>query len=257
MIPTFVISLPDCISRRQTVKAALDGLNLPFEFVDGVDGRNGLPPEREAEVDRAAALKKGNVMTDAEFACSLSHIDVYCRIVSEGLPYALMLADDHVPQPDLIRFLKERRYEDADITQLRHQRAWVRKRETKPLFGSYVSYLRATGFNVSGSCACVISREAAEHFVKNALPVTSPADWPDCIETLVARGRCRVISPPGLVLNQDSEPSLIHQAGRKREKDAKRVFGLYVPPLPRLAAAWKRAPRKPFLKRLRAERPNA
>jgi len=36
MIPVFVISLPDRHDRRATVSAALDGLGLPFEFVDRI-----------------------------------------------------------------------------------------------------------------------------------------------------------------------------------------------------------------------------
>ena len=90
MIPVFVLSLPDCHDRRARVSAALDGLGLPFEFVDAVDGRRGLPPEYESQIDRPLAQKKGGILSDAEFACALSHINIYRRIVSENIDYALV-----------------------------------------------------------------------------------------------------------------------------------------------------------------------
>ena len=108
MIPVFVISLPDCHDRRAGISAALDGLGLPFQFADAVDGRRGLPPEYESQIDRAATRRKGRILTDAEFACALSHISVYRRIVSEGIDHALVLEDDVIPQPDLVRYLAEK-----------------------------------------------------------------------------------------------------------------------------------------------------
>jgi len=188
MIPIFVSSLPDCQSRRSRISAILDRLKLSFEFVDGVDGRNGLPPEYEHQIDRVATRKAGRRLSDAEFACALSHIAIYRRIVTENIDYALMLADDHKPLPALVRYLQDKHYQDAELTQLRYAEAYVRKGEVKPLFDTYQSYLRAPKMNITGSCGCVVSSVAAQHFIDHAVPITKEADWPDCIETLV---RCR------------------------------------------------------------------
>ncbi len=145
MISVFVISLPDCRDRRTRISAALDGLGLPFEFFDAVDGRQGFPPERESEIDRTEAWRKGNFLTDAEFACALSHIDVYRRIVSENIDHALVLEDDVIPQPDLVRYLAGRHYEDASLTQLGQSspKIYVRRSGAKHLFDGYRSHLRA------------------------------------------------------------------------------------------------------------------
>ena len=198
MIPVFVISLPDCRDRRATVSAALDGLGLPFQFADAVDGRQGLPPECESQIDRAATRRKGRILTDAEFACALSHISVYRRIVSEGIDHALVLEDDVIPQPDLVGYLAEKRYGGASLTQIGQSspKIYVRRSGAKHLFDGYMSHLRAPLMKVAGATGYVISNRAARHFTDNALPVTKEADWPDCVEALIARRECRVVSPP-------------------------------------------------------------
>jgi len=257
MIPVFVISLPDCHDRRAGISAALDGLGLPFQFADAVDGRRGLPPERESEIDRTEARRKGNFLTDAEFACALSHIDVYRRIVSESIAHALVLEDDAVPRPDWVPYLAGRHYEDAALTQLVcHDRkaAYVGRSGAKRLFDGYRSHPRTPGFNLIGASGYVISHRAARHFIDGALPVTGVADWPDCVEALVARRECRIVHP-FLVLHPDHGASLIERSRRRnndRNKEMRRVLGVYVPPFRRTVDAWKRAPMKPFRRRLPA-----
>ena len=96
-IPVFVVSLPDCIDRREVIARALHHLGIEFEFVDAVDGRHGLDPQYEDQIDRVATRRAGRILSDAEFACALSHISVYQRIVLENIAYALILEDDAVP----------------------------------------------------------------------------------------------------------------------------------------------------------------
>jgi len=254
MIPVFVIYLPDCRDRRARVSAALDGLNLPFEFVDAVDGRRGLPPEYESQIDRPKAREPGKILsdaiqTDAEFACALSHINVYRRIVSENIDHALVLEDDAVPQPDLAGYLAGKHYEGAELTQLYHYDGiYVRRAGARSVFGGYRSYLRAPMMKVTGAGCYVISHRAAKHFADGALPVTCAADWPECTDTLIARRECRVVSP-SLVRLEGA--SIIDAAGRAN-KAKRRFLGVYVPPFRSMARSLKRAPLKPFSKRLRA-----
>ena len=252
-IPVVVLSLPDCHDRRARVSAALDGLGLPFEFVDAVDGRRGLPPEYESQIDRPLARKLGRNFSDVEFACALSHINIYRRIVSENIDYALVMEDDAVPQPDLVGYLAGKHYEGASLTQLVcHNRrvAYVRRSGAKSFLDSHRSYLRAPKMKVSGASGYVISRRAAKHFVKNALPVTCAADWPDCIEALIARQECRLIAP-SLVRHEDHGVSFISQGGRKRNKERRRFFGIYIPHFRNMMDSYKRTPLKLFCKRLR------
>jgi len=253
MIPVFVLSLPDCHDRRARISAALNDLGLPFEFVDAVDGRRGLPPEYESQIDRPLARKLGRNLSDAEFACALSHINIYRRIVSDNIGHALVLEDDAVPHPDLARYLAGKHYEDASLTQLVCNRtvAYVRRSGVESVFDNYRSYQRAPKINLSGTSGYVISRHAAKHFVENALPITCTADWPDCIEALVVRRHCRFVFPPLVLHSGHGGVSLINQAGRERNKDERRFLGGYIPPFRNMANSYRRAPLKLFCKRLR------
>ena len=251
MIPVFVLTLPDCDDRQSRISESLEGLKIPFEFINGVDGRNGLPTQWESQIDRAATRKAGHILSDAEFACSLSHIESYRRIVADRIDYALILEDDQQPLPELVEYLSGEFYRDAEITQLRYSRAYVRRGSAKPLFGKYTSHLRAPKMNIAGTCGYVISYGAALHFIENSLPITKEADWPDSIETLVAQRKCRVVSPSLIMQQEGNEGSLIDRAGRADNKESRRLFGVIVPPFRKMAYACDRAWRKPFLKRLR------
>ena len=234
-IPVFVVSLPDCTDRRHAISQALYALGIKFEFVDAVDGRHGLDPKYEDQIDRAAALRRGRILSDAEFACALSHINVYRHIVSENIAYALILEDDATPFSKLVEFLVGGYYREADLIQLYSTRAWVRRRGAKQLLNTHTSYLRTPRLNVACAVAYTISNQAAFHLATHAVPVNKEADWPWCLEDLIAKRQCRVIAPP-LVgqASDDGGTSLIHTHGRKKREDRRRIFGIAIPPFRRI-----------------------
>lgn len=253
-IPVFVVSLPDCTERRDTISKSLANLGIEFEFVDAIDGRHGLDPQYENQIDRVAAQRAGHILSDSEFACALSHLTVYRRIVSENIAYALILEDDAIPSPQLVNFLTGYYYHDAELTQLYYSRAHVCwQGKVRVLFDSHTSYLHAPHLKVTGAVAYTLSYQAARHFVKYALPVNREADWPLCIQDLIAKRQCRVIYPP-LVghppVEQKQTQSLLSKHGRTENKESRRFLGMYVPPFRRMVESWGRAPYKLFAKRL-------
>jgi len=238
-IPVFVISLPDSLERRGKIARHFDDLRLPFEFVDAVDGRNGLPGEFETMIDRDVAITdSGYAMLDVEFACALSHIKVYRTMLDRGIPFALILEDDAIPSPDLPRYLRERHYEDADITSLFYGSAYVRKRGTKILFDHYRSHLCAPITSVYWTVAYMISSAGARHMVENALPVRQRADWPACAEHFKRRKRWRIVHP-GLA-EHDFEESIISEHGRGQRgiRSKRHLLGVYIPPMPQMKRSW-------------------
>ena len=253
-IPVFVVSLPDCTDRRDTIAKSLANLGIEFEFVDAIDGRYGLDPQYEDQIDRVAARRAGHILSDSEFACALSHITIYQRIVSQNIAYALILEDDALPSPQLVNFLTGCYYRDADLTQLYYSRAYVRwQGAVRVLFDSHVSYLHAPRLKVTGAVAYTVSYQAALHFVKYALPINREADWPLCIQDLIAKRQCRVICPP-LVghppVEQKQKQSVLSKHGRTENKEKRRFLGMYVPPFRRMVESWGRAPYKLLAKRL-------
>lgn len=247
MIPCFVISLSDCTERRNAITRSLNALGMDFEFVDAVDGRQGLAPVHEEQIDRSVARRRGRILSDAEYACALSHIAVCQRIAAAAFPYALILEDDAVPCPDLLEFLSGRHWQSTDLMQLHHGQSYVRRQGARPLFKGYVSYARAPGMKCPSAVAYTVSRQGAWWIARHARPVVSPADWPDCVDDL--EGRC---VHPVLVGHRADVGSLLNAHGRARNKDNRRVLGVYVPPLPKVWQSWKRAPCRLFCTRLPA-----
>ena len=230
MIPVYVISLWDCAERRKSISKKLNDLSIEFNFFDGVDGRNGLAPEFEEQIDKGALFHRRH-LTDTEFACALSHLNVYRKIVEQNHPYALVLEDDAIPVPELITYLNGEYYKDADLTQLHYSRTYVQRKGRKDLFGDYKSFERITTVKALAATGYVISNSAAQHFLDNALPIRSPADWPVCIDQL----NCRLVYPQ-LVTSQDY-PSII--GFRKSTRRQISLLGVKIKPTP-LPLLWYR-----------------
>ncbi|MDE2912576.1 MAG: glycosyltransferase family 25 protein [Paracoccaceae bacterium] len=179
MISVFVISLSVSEDRRAAITQNLSDLAIPFEFVDGIDGRHGLDPVSEKLVDREAMARSYcRVLNDAEFGCALSHIKAYRTIVDRDLDWALVLEDDATVLEPALEYLNDGHYRLADITQLGYVRAYVRDRTRRALFGRFSAYPKIT--KASGAFGYVISRRLAKYWSIHALPVVREADWPEC-----------------------------------------------------------------------------
>ena len=241
----FVVSLPDCVDRREAIRKSLDELQIPFEFVDAVDGRNGLDPSHESDVDRPGTKRKGLTLSDAEFACALSHIHIYRRIVRDNIDWALVLEDDALPTPELKTFIKERHYADADLTQLHFFSTRVSRTGQKHLFDSYYSYLR-TKFKSQSAAGYVISSHAARHILENGLPITQQADWPKCVEDLIAKKRIRVVHPYIVRHSPLAGQSILSNY----RKEKRRFLGVYTPPVRTMLLSIARGPLKLITKRV-------
>ncbi len=217
MIPVFVLSLPDCHDRREAISKRLQDLAIQFEFFDAVDGRQGLGPVWESQIDR-----RGTHLSDTEFGCALSHIEIYRQIVADAIPYALVLEDDAIPLPDLPRFLAGDYHSGGGLTDLNvwGYSQYVVRGSKRRLFGHYASWLVPPILWKSwGTTGYVIALEAAKYILEHALPVTGPADWPSCVWNLVRMREVRIVLPALITLPPPGEqfPSTIECALRKRQ----------------------------------------
>ena len=79
---------------------ALEARGLAYEVFWGIDGRETLPEAHEHRVDRhGAEARMGRPMSDGEFACALSHRQIYERIAEGDAPSAIVLEDDAYLEP--------------------------------------------------------------------------------------------------------------------------------------------------------------
>lgn len=212
MIPTFVISLPDSAARRATLASNLQALDLPFEVVDAIDGRTGLPSALDAAVDRRGMQSRlGRVLTDAEIAAALSHAKAQRLVLDRGIKHALILEDDAICLPGLPLFLQAGGHEHAPLTLLHHLNARILKRSpVTHLAGVDLCELAIPCFRAT---AYALTPKGAQYLLEANSPVIDTADWPGDITRLGA-----LVTEPQLVQHPPVSPeqSQITGSGRTR-----------------------------------------
>lgn len=175
--PIFVISLADAHERRYRIAEQCADFGLAIEIVDAIDGRAGLPPEFEAEIDRESArVRHRRPLSDGEFACALSHRSVYRRILDDDLPGAIVLEDDAILSSSFADFIRKQGYREADFIQMdywparvfwRQRRSWSSEIELIPLAENTCL---ASGYSISA--------EGARYMLSRTTPLAGLADWP-------------------------------------------------------------------------------
>ena len=190
------------------------------------------------------------LMTDAEFACALSHVKVCRKIVQDNIDYALVLEDDAIPTNDLPIYLCNRNFEHADLVQLDYRRTHVRRTGGRPLFGPYRAWLRVKTRS-TGAAGYVISHRGAELIATHDMPVHQTADWPDCVDKLVKEKRVEVVSPRLVHHPRDGDSSTILTPARAAIKESRYFLGIHIPPLRYVLRSWARLPWRLIGKKLR------
>ena len=177
----FVISLKDASERRQPLIDALDRMGVTCEMHWAIDGRDGLPPECEALVDRDRTGQSiGRALSDAEYACALSHISVYRTMLAEGIGDAVVLEDDARLLYGFYEAIQKDMPDWADLVLFDHQGCFVRRLGSRPFVPGVMAHrichkrpTLATGYR--------LTLATAERMKKASLPVHQPPDWPSDI----------------------------------------------------------------------------
>lgn len=208
----FVLTLPGDEARRGPLLSELERQGIDYELFYGVDGRHGLSPEHEAMIDRPAAEKvMRRILTDGEFACTLSHRAIYEKILADSLDAALILEDDAIVSSRLGEFLRAGGLYAAPMTLLDYSRVSVSRLPGKQFqdFGRLrriiVSPSLATGYAVSSAVARTL--------LQWTTPVSSVADWPGDLYELKA-----VALSPRLVDHPPEGNALSHLATQRAPK---------------------------------------
>src|SRR5690625_3552736 len=115
-------------------------------------------------------------MTDAEFACALSHRRIYQRILEHGLLGAVILEDDVILSPQFARFIKGEGCRIADFIQMGYgtarvyryrNRRWSNDIELAPLAQRSWSAI-----------AYSVTAHGAGYILSGSERVSGFADWP-------------------------------------------------------------------------------
>ena len=196
--PIYVISLHDAVERRAPLLEALNEFGFEHTVFDAVDGRNRLPAEFEGYVDRRKTRENiARDMTDAEYACALSHFMIYRDVVNRNLPGAIILEDDAIPHSLFREFINEAGYEAADLVLLDYSFTRIWRFSSSRLTTNLKSGL--VSLNPSLNTAYSISARGCSFMIENALPISRTADWP-CDITVIKARACipRIVGHPSV-----------------------------------------------------------
>jgi len=93
MFTTFVINLDKDVERMRFMHEQLSRLNIVYRREAAVLGKSYIPTIEE--YNEAEAIKKGgHALLPGEIGCALSHAHVIQKIVTEKIPFTLVLEDD-------------------------------------------------------------------------------------------------------------------------------------------------------------------
>lgn len=181
--PIIVLTLEGDDERAANLVGTLQKMCVSFQLFFGVDGRQGLAENEVRLIDRGEALRKHRrVISDVEFACALSHQQIYCSILANKWPGAIVLEDDAILNEAQFRgFIEQRSYEKANLILLDHARA--RTRRKKIFLGNNIIAYKLSMPSVLTTGYC-ISAEGARYLVNSGTPLSDLADWPGDITEL-------------------------------------------------------------------------
>jgi glycosyl transferase, family 25 len=175
--PICVLNMKRSVERRKRITAHLDGLGLPFELIEAVDGRT-LSPRDQAAVysSREALIHTGRELTPGEIGCSLSHLAVYRKMIDEGWDEVVILEDDAVVDPAFIEILSQRGSlpRDWDLVLLCQNRPVYSFWGGQRLGRFRCSKLASVSLSTAGY---LIRRSGGQKLLAHGTPVRVPADY--------------------------------------------------------------------------------
>jgi glycosyl transferase family 25 len=171
------------VDRRARMKAQLDGLGLPFRFLDGVDGR--VLTEQAREQAAPSRLRRyWSRLTGGEIGCALSHLAAIQAIASGPYPFGAIFEDDVSISQEFPQFLA-----DIERDPLPFDVMWLSQSPPKkhrailPLGTLAGRQIRARVYLDYTAAAALYTREAARRIAGTIKIVAAPIDhmlWRNC-----------------------------------------------------------------------------
>ena len=224
--PVFVISLADAKARRAGIAENLASLDLAFEFVDAVDGRQGMPALRPGERlfadPKDTVAQFGRRFSPMEVACYLSHLRLMSRFAASGVDAALVMEDDMRAGAELPALLAELlalplRWELIRLHQLLFSAG---RRVVLPLLGGRCVLARPRG-GIEGTGAYLVNRSGARSMSAWLGNIRVPIDH--ALDRFWESGARQYSVLPNPVWRAESCASVIH---RVRPAPARLPFAL-------------------------------
>ena len=174
MPPIYVINLDRDVERMASLAGSLQALNLPFERVSAVLGKEVPDWEKLVDVELYGARNRLPMPRPGEVGCYLSHLKAMEEFLRTDAPWCVILEDDVEVRPECVEVLAALgQKDDWDLVKLFcfHSGLPVRKRALTPKHHLVVHLTRTTS-----SAAYAINRHAAETLLRTMKPITEQVD---------------------------------------------------------------------------------
>jgi glycosyl transferase family 25 len=207
----YVINLDRDTERMASLAGSLKALDLPFERVSAVLGKEVPNWEKLVDVELYGARNRLPMPRPGEVGCYLSHLKAMEEFLRTDAPWCVILEDDVEIRPECVEVhtaLGQK--DDWDLVKLFcfHSGLPVRKRALTPYHHLVVNLTRTTS-----SAAYVVNRRAAETLLKSMRPISEQVDH--ALERPWETGlRVRGVRPLPVVLAPVSATTTIGYEGR-------------------------------------------
>jgi len=186
----FVTNLTGFDKRKNWMRQQLKRLNLSFDFIDCIDGRNwdDAYVEKITSPGLYSLYKQNNSwLTKGAIAATKTHLDlIYNEIINENYNYALCLEDDVILDKnfnsilrDIERQLIKNRFEGVLLLHY-----FIKEKIKINELKSYEEedtevkiYHCPKDLKIVSGAAYIISKNAAMDLVNNQKPISRIADW--------------------------------------------------------------------------------
>ena len=211
---TLVINLDRSPHRLARVASQLEGIGWDWERLSAAEGKT-LPMDDKNLVDVDAFKRKhGKMPLPGEVGCYLSHVWAMRRFLHTDKPFLLILEDDlrvGRDMPSVVNALIDRA-DQWDVVMLSGVRSGSPLSVAK-LMDEYTLAVPLSRY--AGSSCYLLSRKAAEIYLRDLLPMSLPYDHE--YDRAWARGlRVRIVTPAPC-LHSFEDGSELHPAGVVRE----------------------------------------
>ena len=198
----YVINLERSSDRRAHITSELQKTGLDYELVSAVDGRQVDLSDRglvDPSLTSHLGVPEGALtsLLAGSVGCALSHLQVYEKIIEQGLDRALVLEDDIILPADLGSFCDAvaGHLTGAEVALLSSDSRDPCRLSTQDSIRLPSGHVLALPIDIRQPCssgAYVVTREACERMVKSMLPIRVQADgwWFYFREGLLDRVRC-------------------------------------------------------------------
>jgi glycosyl transferase, family 25 len=178
---TYVINLARSPERRAHMTAQLEDRGIDWENVVAVDGRDLDMTDRRTIEAPAPSSRNNESLLPGEVGCALSHLDVYRRILADGLEQALVLEDDVTLPADLPAVLDAlpEQLAGSEVALLNFDSVGTCQVSRNGSVGLPTARQLVHPVDIHqplSAAAYVITREACQRMTESRLPIRSTAD---------------------------------------------------------------------------------